>query len=239
MGCLQREGHLLQGEHNLLGEAFLVMSSSAGIQQQQDVLRWLLEPLSVQWTQLEWQDKYLSGPHGLVQLCSDVPVMWSIFHTVTFFERALKRSGLKKANWNSENSSTPNSIPLNPMASRISWMVTPLLKLLRCIHSLWSPSVSQALPGEVRAAMVMGDVERFSLLGEGNSKLPKGVTDGSKIDMNKEGYTEPNESDIRNWFKGIRDSGLLQDGRAMVPDAHGILSGSDLKVEVMEETIPG
>lgn len=55
--------------------------------------------------------------------------------------------------------------------------------------------------------MVMGDVERFSLLGEGNSKLPKGVTDGSKIDMNKEGYAEPNESDIRNWFKGIRDSG--------------------------------
>ncbi|KAG5028646.1 hypothetical protein JHK82_012259 [Glycine max] len=101
--------------------------------------------------------------------------------------------------------------------------------------------------------------------------------------MNKEGYAEPNESDIRNWFKGIRDSGqlvhstliplvkncpldmweiwlekllhpffvhaqqalscswssLLQDGRAKVPDAHGILSGSDLKVEVMEETIPG
>ncbi|KAL5136044.1 Protein HASTY 1 [Glycine soja] len=321
MGCLQREGRLLQGEHNLLGEAFLVMASSAGIQQQQDVLRWLLEPLSIQWTQSEWQDKYLSGPHGLVQLCSDAPVMWSIFHTLTFFERALKRSGLKKANWNSENSSTPNSTPLNPMASHISWMVTPLLKLLRCIHSLWSPSVSQALPGEVRAAMVMGDVERFSLLGEGNSKLPKGVTDGSKVDMNKEGYAEPNESDIRNWFKGIRDSGynvlglsttvgdsffkyldvhsvavalmeniqsmefrhirqlvhstliplvkncpldmweiwlekllhplfvhaqqalscswssLLQDGRAKVPDVHDILSGSDLKVEVMEETI--
>ncbi|KAK7397264.1 hypothetical protein VNO78_18431 [Psophocarpus tetragonolobus] len=323
MGCLQREGRLLQGEHNLLGEAFLVMASSAGIQQQQDVLRWLLEPLSLQWTQLEWQDKYLSGPHGLVQLCSEAPVMWSIFHTLTFFERALKRSGLKKANWNSENSSTPNSTPLNPMASHISWMVTPLLKLLRCIHCLWSPSVSQALPGEIRAAMVMSDVERFSLLGGGNSKLSKGsstVTDGSKVDNNK-GYAEPHESDIRNWFKGIRDSGynvlglsttigdsffkcldvhsvavalmeniqsmefrhirqlvhstliplvkncpldmweiwlekllhplldhaqqalscswstLLRDGRAKIPDAHGILSGSDLKVEVMEETI--
>lgn len=78
------------------------------------------------------------------------------------------------------------------------------------MHSLWSPSVSQALPAEVRAAMIMSDVERFSLLGEGNSKLPKGsvtITDGSKVDMSKEGYAEPNESDIRNWFKGIRDSG--------------------------------
>ncbi|KAK7284295.1 hypothetical protein RJT34_19040 [Clitoria ternatea] len=324
MACLQREGRLLQGEHNLLGEAFLVMASSAGIQQQQEVLTWLLEPLSVQWTQMEWQDKYLSGPHGLVQLCSESSVMWSIFHTVTFFERALKRSGLKKANWNSENSSAPNSAPLNPMASHISWMLTPLLKLLRVIHSLWSPSVSQSLPGEVRAAMIMNDVERFSLLGEGNSKLQKGsstVTDGSKVDTGKEGYGEPNESDIRNWLKGIRDSGynvlglsttmgdsffkyldvhyvaialmeniqsmefrhirqlvhstliplvkhcpldmweiwlekllhplfvhvqqalscswssLLQDGRANVPDVHGILGGSDLKVEVMEETL--
>ncbi|XP_061348450.1 protein HASTY 1 isoform X2 [Gastrolobium bilobum] len=324
MACLQREGRLHRGEHNILGEAFLVMASSAGIQQQQEVLAWLLEPLSQEWTQLEWQDKYLSDPHGLVLLCSETSVMWSIFHTVTFFERALKRSGLKKANWNSENSLTPNSTPLNPMAPHVSWMLTPLLKLLRCIHSLWSPSISQALPGEIKAAMTMSDVEKLSLLGEGNLKLPKGsltFPDGSNVDMSKEGYAEPIESDKRNWLKGIRDSGynvlglsttigdsffkyldvhsvavalieniqsmefrhmrqlvhstliplvkncpldmweiwlekllhplfvhaqqalscswssLLQDGRAKVPDVQGVLSGSDLKVEVMEEKL--
>lgn len=32
-------------------------------------------------------------------------------------------------------------------------------------------------------------------------------------------------------------SSLLQDGRAKVPDVHGILAGSDLKLEVMEEKI--
>ncbi|KAE9615987.1 hypothetical protein Lalb_Chr04g0261021 [Lupinus albus] len=325
MACLQREGRLHQGEHNILGEAFLVMGSAAGIQQQQEVLAWLLEPLSQQWTQLEWQDKYLSDPQGLVRLCSETTFKWSIFHTVTFFERALKRSGLKKANWNSENNSTPDSTPLNPMASHISWMLTPLLKLLRAVHSLWSPSVNQALPGEIKAAMTLSDVERFSLLGEGNyPKLPKSsltFTDGSNVDMTKEGYAEPNESDIRNWLKGVRDSGynvlglsttigdsffkysdvhsvavalmeniqsmdfrhmkqlvhsiliplvkscpfdmweiwlekllhplfvhsqqalnhawssLLQDGRAKVPDVHDILSGSDLKVEVMEDKL--
>ncbi|KAK7355116.1 hypothetical protein VNO80_14361 [Phaseolus coccineus] len=110
---MKREGCLLHSEHNLLGEAFLVMASSSGHQ----------------WTQSEWQNKYLSGPQGLVQLFSEAPVMWSIFHTLKFFERALKRSGLKKANWNSENSSTPNSTPINPMGSHISWMVTPLLKV--------------------------------------------------------------------------------------------------------------
>ncbi|CAJ2631548.1 unnamed protein product [Trifolium pratense] len=302
ISCLQREGRLLQGEHNLIGEAFLIMASSAGIQQQQEVLKWLLEPLSQQWTQLEWQDRYLSSPHGLVQLCSEAPVMWSIFHTVTFFERALKRSGLKKAHGHLENSSTSDSTTLNPMASH----------LLRGLHSLWSPSIIQTLPGEISAAMAMSDFERFSLLGEENPKLPKNP---------KEGYGEQNESDIRNWFKGIRDSGynvlglsttigdsffknldvhsvvvalmeniqsmefrhlrqlvhsiliplvkhcpvdmreiwlekllhplfvhiqqalscswssLLQDGRAKVPDICGFPSGSDLKVEVMEEKI--
>ncbi|PPS05060.1 hypothetical protein GOBAR_AA15608 [Gossypium barbadense] len=308
MACLQREGRLLRSEHNLLGEAFLVMASTAGIQQQQEVLAWLLEPLSEQWIQIEWQNNYLSEPLGLV---------------VTFFEKALKRSGTRKGNSNLQNSSTAISTP-HPLASHLSWMLPPLLKLLRGIHSLWSPSVFQKLPGEIKAAMSMSDVEQSSLLGGGNPKLSKGAltfVDGSQFDMNKEGYIKPNEADIQNWLKGIRDSGynvlglsttigdpffkcididfvsltlieniqsmefrhtrllvhsilillikscpldmwevwlerllhplfihcqqalscswssLLHEGRAKVPDNHGILTGSDLKVEVMEETL--
>ncbi|KAF5952329.1 hypothetical protein HYC85_010273 [Camellia sinensis] len=324
MAYLQKEGRLLRAEHNLLGEAFLVMASAAGIQQQQEVLAWLLEPLSKQWTQLEWQIAYLSDPTGLVRLCSETQFMWSLFHTVTFFEKALKRSGFRKGNINSQNNSTGSSGPLHPMASHLSWMLPPLLKLLRALHSLWSPPVSQALPGEMKAAMAMSDAERTSLLGEANPKLSKGsltFADGSQIEMNKEGYAESNETDIRNWLKGIRDSGynvvglsatigdsffkcldvhsvslalveniqsmefrhtrqlvhailiplvkccpqdfweewlkkllhplllhtqqalscswssLLLEGRAKVPDLHGILAGSDLKVEVMEEKL--
>ncbi|XVE89810.1 hypothetical protein DITRI_Ditri20bG0024300 [Diplodiscus trichospermus] len=323
MAYLQREGRLLRGEHNLLGEAFLVMASAAGTQQQQEVLVWLLEPLSQQWIQIEWQNNYLSDPLGLVHLCSETAFMWSLFHTVTFFEKALKRSGMRKGNFNLQNSSTATSVP-HPIASHLSWMLPPLLKLLRGVHSLWSPSIFQILPGEIKAAMSMSDVERSSLLGGGNTKLSKGALtfiDGSHFDVNKEGYTEPNEADIRNWLKGIRDSGynvlglsttigdpffkcmdidsvaltlteniqsmefrhlrqlvhsvliplvkscppdmwevwlekllqplfahcqqalscswssLLNEGRAKVPDNHGILTGSDLKVEVMEEKL--
>ena len=86
------------------------------------------------------------------------------------------------------------------------------LQLLRAIHSLWSPSVFQNLPVEVKAAMTMSDVERFSLLGEGNPKLSKAgltFTDGSLTGMSKEGLPETNETDIRNWLKGIRDSGYV------------------------------
>lgn len=87
----------------------------------------------------------MSGPQGVVQLCSEASVMWSIFHTVTFFEKALKRSGLKKATGNSENNSTSNSAPLNPMASHVSWMLKPLLKV--CILPLrgWPCYVSSSI----------------------------------------------------------------------------------------------
>ncbi|KAG9148614.1 hypothetical protein Leryth_017379 [Lithospermum erythrorhizon] len=321
---LQKEGRLLRAEHNIMGEAFLVMASAAGVQQQHEVLAWLLEPLSVQWILTDWQDRYLSDPSGFVRLCSETRFMWSLFHTVTFFEKALKRSKVRKNNISSQNTPTTNATVIHPMASHLSWMLPPLLKLLRAIHSLWSPPTYQALPGEMKAAMVMSDVERTSLLGEANLKQPKSslsFTDAPQFDMSNDSYSEPNETDVRNWLKGIRDSGynvlglsttigdifftclnsdsvasalmeninsmefrhlkqlihlvliplikscpsnlwgiwldkllqpllahlqqalscswssLLQEGRAMVPDQLGILSGSDLKVEVMEEKL--
>ncbi|XP_024970855.1 protein HASTY 1 isoform X1 [Cynara cardunculus var. scolymus] len=319
---LQKEGQLLRGEHNIFGEAFLIIASAAGSQQQQEVMTWLLEPLSNQWTQLEWQNSYLSDPAGLVKLCAETQFMWSLFHTVTFFEKALKRSGVRKGNTNINNS-IASSIPSHPLASHLPWMLPPLLKLLRAIHSLWSPPVTQLLPGQIKAAMIMSDFERTSLLGESNPKVPKSAitfADGFHLNM-KDGNGEPNEIDIRNWLKGIRESGynvlglsttvgdsffrctdieaidlalmenigsmefrhmrqlvhsiliplvkncptelwdvwlkrllyplfeyshqalrcswsgLLDEGRAKVPDLHGILGGSDLKVEVMEEKL--
>ncbi|WCJ43264.1 ARM repeat superfamily protein [Euphorbia peplus] len=311
MAYMQRESSLHRSEHNLLGEAFLVMASAAGIQQQQEVLAWLLEPLSQQWIMPEWQNNYLSEPLGLVRLCSETQFMWSIFHTITFFEKALKRSGSRKGSSNLQNN--PTGTPLHPVASHLPWMLPPLCKLLRAIHSLWSPSVYQTLPGELKTAMIMSEAERYALIGEANPKVAKNaLADGSQID---------NESDLRNWLKGVRDSGynvlglsmtigdpffkcldvntvglalmeniqsmefrhirqlihlvlihlvkscpselweawlekllhplflhvqqvlslswsgLLHEGKAKVPDVHGVPAGSDLKVEVMEEKL--
>ncbi|PKA60395.1 Protein HASTY 1 [Apostasia shenzhenica] len=211
MAILQAGGRLLRGEHNLLGEAFLIMACSSGIQQQQEVLAWLLEPLSKHWIQLEWQNTYLSDALGLSKLFLDPQLMWSIFHTVTFFEKALKRSGYKKANWTSHNCSSvsDSSCCSHPMTFHLSWMLPPLLRLLQAVHSLWSPGIAQVLTGELRGAKNMSPGEQASLLGETNLKLPKvgqlSDADGSQLDAHREG--ELNEADIRNWLKGIRDSG--------------------------------
>ncbi|KAK1664794.1 hypothetical protein QYE76_052953 [Lolium multiflorum] len=321
MAYLQGEGRLLRAEHDHLCEAFLIMASSSGIQQQQEVLAWLLEPLNKTWTQVEWQTAYLSDPSGLTRMFADSQFMWSIYHTVTFFEKALKRSGTKKSTTAPQAATTTAATGyLHPMSSHLSWILPPLLRLLRCIHALWAEPFAQSLGGEIKAAKSMTIAEQASLLGE-TSKLTKGQVapaDGL-LDVQREG--ESKENNIRNWLRGIRDSGynliglaatlgeaffrcvegssvtlalmenvqvmefrhlrqlmhlavvplvkycpaelwqiwtlnllqpifvhcqqaldyswssLLREGRAKVPDNFGNLSGSELKVEVMEEKL--
>ncbi|XP_010456756.1 PREDICTED: protein HASTY 1-like [Camelina sativa] len=75
MAYMQREGTLLRGEHNILGEAFLVMASAAGAQQEQEVLAWLLEPLSQQWVPAEWQNNYLSDPMGFISILCGIYIV--------------------------------------------------------------------------------------------------------------------------------------------------------------------
>ncbi|KAJ4797076.1 Protein HASTY 1 [Rhynchospora pubera] len=197
MGYLQAEGQLLRGEHNLLCEAFLVTASSAGLSQQQEVLAWLLEPLSKMWTPLEWQNAYLSDQFGLVRLCSDSQFMWSIYHTVTFFEKALKRSGIRKP----ASAGVPKS--MHPVSPHLPWMLPPLLKLIRAIHALWSEPVAQNLNAEMKAAKSMSSVEQASLLGETHKVTGRSQVGSSDGDI--EG--ESKENNIRNWLKGTRDSG--------------------------------
>ncbi|CAI0432338.1 unnamed protein product [Linum tenue] len=263
MGYMQREGCLLRSEHNLLGEAFLVMSSAAGLQQQQEVLNWLLEPLSQQWTQLEWQNNYLSEPLGVVRLCLDTSLMWSIFHTVTFFEKALKRSGFKKGNLNSENSSMQH-----PLSSHLAWMLPPLLKLLRALHALWSPSISQTLPAESLSGFSYNVLGLATTIGDPFFKcfdvdsvalaLMENIQSAEFRHMRQLIHSvlthlvkscPPEMWEI--WLEKLLHpllinlhqvlsfswSSLLHEGRAKAPDVQCIVATSDLKVEVMEEKL--
>ncbi|KAL6615319.1 hypothetical protein ACP70R_037589 [Stipagrostis hirtigluma subsp. patula] len=321
MAYLQGEGRLLRGEHNHLCEAFLVMASSAGVQQQQEVLAWLLEPHNKMWTQMEWQTAFLSDPSGLTNMFADSQFMWSIYHTVTFFEKTLKEEWNQKAYSNSTGTNYNISSWLSASNVFTSTMDSATsLKLLRCIHALRAEPFAQSQTGEIKAAKSITVAEQASLLGE-TGKLAKSQVapaDGL-LDAQREG--ESKENNIRNWLRGVRDSGynvlglaatlgeplfrciegssvtlalmenvqvmefrhlrqlihlviiplvkycpadlwqvwlvsllqplfvhcqqalhyswsnLLHEGRAKVPDSIGNLSGSELKVEVMEEKL--
>ncbi|KAI5006841.1 hypothetical protein ZWY2020_041221 [Hordeum vulgare] len=291
----------------LQGEAAYVLSMITYVK------RFLLwpPPLGFNSNRKSWPDMF-----------ADTQFMWSIYHTVTFFEKALKRSGTKRSTTAPQAATTTTTATgyLHPMSSHLSWILPPLLRLLRCIHALWAEPFAQSLTGEIKAAKSMTISEQASLLGE-TSKLTKGQVapaDGL-LDLQREG--ESKENNIRNWLRGVRDSGynliglaatlgeaffrcidgssvilalmenvqvmefrhlrqlmhlavvplvkycpaelwqiwtvnllqpifvhcqqaldyswssLLREGRAKVPDNFGNLSGSELKVEVMEEKL--
>ncbi|XP_062198734.1 protein HASTY 1-like isoform X2 [Phragmites australis] len=236
MAYLQGEGRLLRGEHNHLCEAFLVMASSAGIQQQQEVLAWLLEPLNKMWTQVEWQTAYLSDPSGLTNMFGDSQFMWSIYHTVTLFEKALKRSGTKKSTATPQ-APTAMAVPgnLHPMSSHLPWILPPLLKLLRCIHALWAEPFAVSQTEEIKAAKSMTVAEQASLLGVTGklTKVQVAPADGL-LDAQREG--ESKENNIRNWLRGIRDSGYNVLGlAATLGEAfYGCIEGSSATLALME-----
>ncbi|KAL2644482.1 hypothetical protein R1flu_012069 [Riccia fluitans] len=229
---LQQQGRLPRGEVNLLGEALLVIGSAGGNLQHKQVLDWLLSPLRLRWEQPEWQQRFLNSPLGIVELlsCKDRIFMgpaasesksyneevWLIYHTVTFFERALRRSAEPRKFRTptvigdkivEDMDSSSLGAGSSPMGVHLKWMLPPLLKLLRCIHALWSDAIMPTLPPEFRVALAMGVPEQLSLLGTaGSGSATSFSVEISQMEGTANGI-DSKENDIRTWLKGIRDSG--------------------------------
>ncbi|CAN4108653.1 unnamed protein product [Withania somnifera] len=240
MAFLQKEGRLLRGEHNLLGEAFLIMASSAGVQQQVEVLAWLLEPLRKQWTQLDWQEAYLFDPTGLIRLCADTPIMWSIFHTVTFFEKALKRSGLRKGNISVQTCQRPTIYTQWHLMSHGCFLLFLRYNVLGLSATI-GDSLFKCLDSESVTLALMENIQHMEFR---HSRLlvhlvliplvknyPLDIWEAWLEKLLYPLLVHSQQALSYSW------SCLLQEGRAMVPDLPGIVDGSDLKMEVMEEKL--
>lgn len=214
---LQEQGLLQQGEHNLIAEAFLVAASAAGRECQAQVLEWFLKPLQDRWGQNNWQNQYLLSPGNLVELLNretkdglQNEEMWSIFHSLTFFERVLKRCASQDPDWYHRGPIAMGTISLShPMMSHLIWIIPHLLQLIRCIHAFWSPSFKPLVPSTVQGALMLSTAEQAYLIGEAGPKVSKSnFCSPNDIETN-EGATfgsNGKESEIRNWLKGIRES---------------------------------
>jgi exportin-5 len=98
--------------------------------------------LREQWIQPAWQEKNLSSPGSLVQLLSQDlsnpqshEEIWSMYHTITFFERALRRctnpgkaSSAPEQNVDMDAAAAHSGV--NAMLLHLAWMVPPLLKVI-------------------------------------------------------------------------------------------------------------
>eukprot|EP00850_Spirogloea_muscicola_P004145 SM000017S02885 [mRNA] locus=s17:974268:981897:+ [translate_table: standard] len=212
-------------EDNLLGEALMMIGGAAGVNEQAQVLNWLLSPVKDKWADQQWQHLYLSSGHALARLLSsrlDAAVdgaavtaapsdnnsttdIWWIYYAVTLFEKALRRAV------------SITGIPggRHPLLPHLEWILPPLLQLLRCIQSLWTPAIKSVLPKGLQLALLMGPHEQAALLGA-VAPIPAlqneadADADGSSLSM--EMATDVNS--IRAWLKGIRDSGYNAIGAA-------------------------
>ncbi|KAG0582809.1 hypothetical protein KC19_3G087700 [Ceratodon purpureus] len=221
MTSFHGQGLMVRSELNLLGESLLIVGSAVGGEQQVQVLEWLFGPMQQQWILPAWQEKYLSSPASLVRLLTqDVSIgdaheeMWSMYHTVTFFERALRRCTNPSGKASSGPSATADNVDMDAaampasnhaMIPHLAWMFSPLLKLLRCMHALWSPSVATTLPMQVQGALAMADAEQASLLGD--LATNRGSAGASAMTETKSDSENNKVKEIRTWLKGVRDAG--------------------------------
>ncbi|XP_047055184.1 uncharacterized protein LOC124661368 [Lolium rigidum] len=150
----QGVGCLLLTEHNLLCEAFVIVTSCPGIQQYAIMLPCLLNSLNRIWTQREWNDKYVDTVSGLSNLFSDGQFLKMSYHIVKFCEEKL--TGSVKNEY--------GACDVFPVALLQS--IIPLfLRLLRCIHALWSVEIGIGwLPQEVDMAKSLSCNELGCLL---------------------------------------------------------------------------
>jgi len=150
---------LLLTEHNLLCEAFVTVTSCPGIQQYMSMLSCLLNSLNRIWTQMVWNDKYVDTVSGLSNLFSDGQFLKMSHHIVKFCEEKLMMSLDKEY----------GACDVFPVALLQS-TVPLFLRLLRCIHTLWSVEIGIGwLPQEVDMAKSLSckELERLLEISDG------------------------------------------------------------------------
>ncbi|RCV32896.1 hypothetical protein SEVIR_7G027500v4 [Setaria viridis] len=136
---------LLFAEHNILWEAFVIISRLRDTMYK-GILPWLLNPLNVIWTQPDWESTFLSDGFGLSCLFSDGSFLKMVYNVVKFYEDELKRS--IEEDFTEKQSYDTSSVSLH-------LFLPLLLQLLRCIHALWKAQIACNLSEELEKAKAL------------------------------------------------------------------------------------
>ncbi|GJP38320.1 hypothetical protein CLOM_g22773 [Closterium sp. NIES-68] len=122
------------------------------------------------------------------------------------------------------------------VSPHLHWIVPPMLRLLHCIHSLWSPQVLASLPPALAPALLVGQQEKAAVLGQAGAAgkqegvpLLVGGSGGGWGEggggMGGGGGEKQREAAAlairRNWLKCVRDNcyGFLGMAAANAPAA--------------------
>ncbi|KAL6659849.1 hypothetical protein ACP70R_002678 [Stipagrostis hirtigluma subsp. patula] len=160
----QVQGCLLLAEHNILCHAFCITSCSRN-HRHKSVLPCIINLLNIIWTQPEWESTFLCSGRGLSCLFADGHFLKTTYNIVKFFEDELKRSiGEEFAERQSDD---------NYFIALLRLVLPLLLKLLRCIHTLWKGRIACNLSQELQRAKTLMDDEEASQQNETRELLEK------------------------------------------------------------------
>ena len=68
---------------------------------------------------------------------------WEVFHHIHMISRTVKRMPACSSLTNAE--SVPGAAGWHVLNGHLAWMLGPLLQIVRCLHSIYSPQVSPFL----------------------------------------------------------------------------------------------
>uniref|UniRef100_K3YE92 Exportin-5 C-terminal domain-containing protein n=1 Tax=Setaria italica TaxID=4555 RepID=K3YE92_SETIT len=222
---------LLFAEHNILWEAFVIISRLRDTMYK-GILPWLLNPLNVIWTQPDWESTFLSDGFGLSCLFSDGSFLKMVYNVVKFYEDELKRS--IEEDFTEKQSYDTSSVSLH-------LFLPLLLQLLRCIHALWKAQIACNLSEELEKAKAL-NCEEDSQQNNARKLLDEIRECGYRIIglcMSLNGAFDEllDCSYLTVTFIDFDSMDLLHEGRAKVSYYFGKLPGSAESIQELEHTI--
>ncbi|XP_062182096.1 protein HASTY 1-like [Phragmites australis] len=214
MPCHQEKGQLLLVEHNILSEAFVIVTSFPRTQDTESLLTDLLNTLNKIWMHPDWADKYMRYRYHLSGLFANDQFTRSVRSLVNSFEEELTRNRTVESAGAQEGCSSV-SVSAHLCSCILPKLMLPLiLRMLNYIQILWKKPITYDLSGII--------AEDISFLLE-NGKLPE----IDEANMLKNAGT---------WLQGIRETGYNVIGLCASLDGafYGLLGRSFIINVLME-----
>ncbi|PRW59064.1 HASTY 1-like isoform X1 isoform B [Chlorella sorokiniana] len=203
-------GRIRAGEKNALQEAIVGAVTAGPPELQAQVVEWVLAPVRAEWSLPAWQ-AHLASPEAFIRQYTPVSpdgaggwqaggqaTRWILYHHAHLVERCIRTM----------KASVPAGSLQHPLMQHAEWAVPQMLRIVACIHALYTPAGRQAL-APIGSALEMAPQERALYLRRGpvGKAAAKPPEDGSG-ETGDDGYASvggTTAASLRAWLRHMRE----------------------------------
>ncbi|EFN51722.1 hypothetical protein CHLNCDRAFT_139890 [Chlorella variabilis] len=208
VGELWEQGRIRAGEKNALQEAIVGAARAGPEQLQASVLEWVLAPVRGEWATPAWQAHLASPQAFMLHYTPVVPdgaggwqvggrsERWILYHHAHLAERCIR--SMKAA----------AGAVTHPLAQHAEWAVPNMLRIVACLHALYTPA-GRAAMGPAATALEMAPQERALYLRRGPAGKPAvrpaDAPDGETWDDGYSSVGGASPAALRAWLRHMRE----------------------------------